>query len=199
MPLTSETAPVPREVMRERILVEAEAQLFKLGYRAMSVDALASGVGISKKTLYQHFESKEAIALAVVRRLNERLEAFVLALHEQAVDPVETLRQKTAFVVETLSALSGEWHGDLKRYLPEAWREIEQTKARQAVAFERLLERGIRLGTFRRDLNPKLATTMYMAALGALTDPDVLAKGEITVAEAFDTVLGVFLEGIQAP
>lgn len=68
---------------RERIL-KAAAHLFYLeGIRAVSVDAIAERAGVTKKTLYYHFDSKdEVIAAYLGQRDQPNLVAFARWLQE---------------------------------------------------------------------------------------------------------------------
>ena len=55
--------------MKERILVAADRLFYGQGIRAVGVDAVAAEAGISKRTLYNHFASKdELIAAYLVNR-----------------------------------------------------------------------------------------------------------------------------------
>jgi AcrR family transcriptional regulator len=56
--------------MREEAILDATNRLLgSKGYEAMSMDDIAAEVGIAKGSLYKHFESKEALAAAVMTRL----------------------------------------------------------------------------------------------------------------------------------
>ncbi|MCX7360805.1 MAG: helix-turn-helix domain containing protein [Alphaproteobacteria bacterium] len=56
--------------MPERILETADRLFYGQGLRAVGVDTIAAEIGISKRTLYNHFPSKDALIVAyLVRRL----------------------------------------------------------------------------------------------------------------------------------
>lgn len=57
------------ELREEAILDATNRLLGTKGYEAMSMDDIAAEVGIAKGSLYKHFESKEALAAAVMVRL----------------------------------------------------------------------------------------------------------------------------------
>jgi AcrR family transcriptional regulator len=55
-----------REARDESVLIAAYALMDEKGYEAMTMDELADRAGISKRTLYHHFPSKEAIAVRTI-------------------------------------------------------------------------------------------------------------------------------------
>lgn len=68
------------EVREEAILEATNRLLASRGYELMSMDDIAAEVGIAKGSLYRHFESKEALAAAVMVRLLERTHEALASL-----------------------------------------------------------------------------------------------------------------------
>jgi AcrR family transcriptional regulator len=54
--------------MQERILSTADRLFYSQGIRAIGVDTVAAEIGISKRTLYNHFPSKEELVIAYLTR-----------------------------------------------------------------------------------------------------------------------------------
>ncbi len=54
--------------MKERILETADLLFYQRGIRAVGVDTIAAEIGISKRTLYNHFPSKDELIAAYLRR-----------------------------------------------------------------------------------------------------------------------------------
>ena len=54
--------------MKERILETADRLFYLQGIRAVGVDTIAAEIGISKRTLYNHFPSKDALISAYLER-----------------------------------------------------------------------------------------------------------------------------------
>ena len=50
--------PHEKPTMKARILETADRLFYLRGIRAVGVDTIAAGIGISKRTLYNHFPSK---------------------------------------------------------------------------------------------------------------------------------------------
>src|SRR5258708_4779627 len=63
MPPTSE-----KPTMKERILETADRLFYLRGIRAVGVDTIAAEIGISKRTLYNHFPSKDELIGAYLAR-----------------------------------------------------------------------------------------------------------------------------------
>jgi len=57
-----------RRQTRQRILDAAYELFYRRGYSRVGVDAVAARAGITKRTLYNHFESKDALLAAVLDR-----------------------------------------------------------------------------------------------------------------------------------
>jgi AcrR family transcriptional regulator len=74
---------------RAAVLDAAEALFVEHGFHAVSVDDLGSSAGISGPGLYRHFASKDALLMAVLDRIWERLAPSVAAA--EAAPPTEAL------------------------------------------------------------------------------------------------------------
>jgi len=62
-------APLPPKIaMNDRILETADRLFYLQGIRAIGVDTIAAEIGISKRTLYNHFPSKDALISAYLER-----------------------------------------------------------------------------------------------------------------------------------
>src|SRR6202163_2178148 len=62
-------APLPEKpTMKERILETADRLFYLQGIRAVGVDTIAAEIGISKRTLYNHFPSKNELISAYLER-----------------------------------------------------------------------------------------------------------------------------------
>jgi AcrR family transcriptional regulator len=61
-------SPPPKQTMKERILETADKLFYLQGIRAIGVDTIAAEIGISKRTLYNHFPSKNALISAYLAR-----------------------------------------------------------------------------------------------------------------------------------
>ncbi len=98
------------DATRDKILDAANRLFYGKGIRAVSVDAVAEKAGITKKTLYYHFRSKDdLIAAYLAARDQPNLAAFAKWFEEadgSLADKVQAL-----FVNLARSARSPKWKG----------------------------------------------------------------------------------------
>src|SRR5207344_976340 len=83
----------PKQPMKERILDTAERLFYGQGIRAIGVDTIAAEVGISKRTLYNHFASKDALIAAYLSRRFTPLRASDLQPVEQILGAFDQLER----------------------------------------------------------------------------------------------------------
>lgn len=78
--------------MEDRILDATERLLARLGYQKTTMEDLAREAGISKRTVYFYFPSKEAVALASIDRVVARLCHRLLGIAAGPGSPESKLR-----------------------------------------------------------------------------------------------------------
>jgi AcrR family transcriptional regulator len=80
----------------ERILETADRLFYGQGIRAMGVDTLAAEIGISKRTLYNHFPSKDALIAAYLQRRVRLLPTTTRPAAQQILEDFERLERTLA-------------------------------------------------------------------------------------------------------
>jgi AcrR family transcriptional regulator len=92
---------------RQTLLAAARSLFTADGFRATGIEALLEHAGVAKMTLYHHFESKDALALAVVAQASEELLAALEAVADAAGDPAEALVAVVGFPAQPQVAGNG--------------------------------------------------------------------------------------------
>jgi AcrR family transcriptional regulator len=183
---------------RRRILEAAGARFFAHGFSRVRMDDLAEELGISKKTLYAHFPSKEALLQAVMRGMMREIAERVDDLTaDRTMDFVEKLRTLMTFIGSRLARISRPFAEDLRRHAPELWREIEEFRSRKILGnFNRLFQEGMDRGVFRSDIHPRVLIMTYYHAIQNLVTPEFFAQVPLSAQQIFDTILQIIFEGI---
>ena len=91
-----------KERRRQQILDSAKKLFARQGFRAVSIDDIGAGAGISGPAVYRHFDSKEALLAELLVGISKRLHAGmsgIVAAHGSA-QPREAMEDLLAFHVE---------------------------------------------------------------------------------------------------
>jgi AcrR family transcriptional regulator len=76
---------------RARILAAAYGQFYREGFARVSMDAIAAAAGVTKRTLYHHFESKDALLAAVLHQQSEHALALFRRMGTRAATQADLL------------------------------------------------------------------------------------------------------------
>jgi AcrR family transcriptional regulator len=82
--------------MKERILETADRLFYLQGIRGVGVDTIAAEIGISKRTLYNHFPSKDALISAYLSRRFHKAPASDKPAAEQILGTFDSLERRFA-------------------------------------------------------------------------------------------------------
>lgn len=185
------------EHTRQAILDLAYAKFAGYGFKKVSIDEIAAELGISKKTVYKVFSSKEEILREVVlAKMNSLLEMFekIQSMKEPSVDKIQAISE----VVGT--HINEQWQRiltEVRLNAPGLFREIDSIiQERLAVGWQKLFVDGQKGGWIRRDIDPVVFTTAYVGVIRELMKTDFLAKHAVTESEIPKQVFRMFTEGI---
>jgi AcrR family transcriptional regulator len=181
---------------RRRVLEAARAHFFKHGFRNVTMDDLAAELAVSKKTLYAHFPSKEALLAAVLRDKYERIRA---TLEEVGGGPSHDFSSDLQALLlglrKELDELQPPFLRDMRK-APEVFKHLEQRRARLIRNhFGRLFRQGQRDGHVRTDLPVKLMTETLLASVQAIMNPPKLAELGMAPRTAFAGLVNLLLQG----
>ena len=82
-----------KAAMQERILETADRLFYRQGIRVVGVDTVAAEIGISKRTLYNYFPSKDALIVAYLSRRLRPIEVSDGPPAEQILEDFDRLER----------------------------------------------------------------------------------------------------------
>jgi AcrR family transcriptional regulator len=183
--------------LRGRIVEQARELFLDHGYSKVSTSEIAEALGISKKTLYREFDSKEEVLRAVViPRLKEATLRLEEAINDRSLPFPDKLKAVLAVIGTQQQRVSPVLVRDVCIHAPEVWREIQEHKQARLKKFEKLLEEGVKLGFFRSDIPQEVIIRMHTAAVESLMTPQSLGELPCTAQEVYQGIITVLFEGI---
>ncbi len=181
-----------------RILQKAVEFFMKYGVKSVSMDDIARGLGISKKTLYVEAESKaDLLQQALVYHL-EYEKSFVNNARKEAADAVEEMVSISRFIINILRQHNPSLIFEVQKYYPDAWARIESFNKEFIGQFVlENLEAGISEGYYRGDLNAIVMQRLYIARMQVLVDLDLFPLDEFPRAELYEQFIAHHMRGIM--
>jgi AcrR family transcriptional regulator len=184
--------------VKERILSYAEQLFLQFGYSKVTMDEIAAGVGMSKKTLYKFFPGKEALVKEMITSMKCSIDDHIESVWtNEEMDFMDKLKSVMNFIGKQTTKLHGPLLEDLHKNIPEVWKEIHDFRKANAVKrFTTFINEGVERGVFREDIDKQLIVLFYLHAIQGMINPEALSQLPFTANQVFDAIIRIVFEGI---
>ena len=181
-----------------RIVACAKQSFFECGFSRVTMDEIAVNLGMSKKTLYKHFSSKDELLKTVMTNHCKGMDGRVQPIMENdRTDFIEKMMVMGPIIAENIALIPVHFLKDLERNAPETWSEYQEWRRNSIIdKFGRFLKEGIEKGIFRNDLNTEGIVTMYLTIIEGMFRSEVLANLPLTPAQVYIMIAKILTEGI---
>lgn len=191
--------PVMNEVsdVKKRILEQSLQLFIQYGIRSVSMDDLASEVGVSKKTIYHYYKDKnQLVEEAVIAILNKNF-CDCEETREIAKNAIEESFMLIQQSDEFFSMLNPLILYDLKKYHTKGYEKFLEYKDNQLYNMLKAnIEWGIKDGLFREDINVELITIFRLETIITAFLPDFQSKVHLSIKEIHKELFYLFMSGI---
>ena len=157
--------------LKEEILIRSEQLFMKVGIKSVTMDDVSRELGISKKTLYQHFENKDQLVDEVVKTHVERERTCTDEICEGAKDALEEMVRIGVFLASTIEDVSQSTLFDLQKYHFKTWKILMSKQDEHIInSIVRNMKKGIGEGHYRKDVNLEVIARIYAKATYMVVD-----------------------------
>ncbi len=167
------------------------------GYQRTTVDSIARLAGVSKKTLYEHFESKENIVAQVFRVAAQQAESSVphgMFEHRDAF--VSNIHQIVSIYASTLGRFGKGLRDEIAEKLPKVHQHFEEGRTSFLNTWiTRSIERGKDFGIVRFDTDVHLTSSAIQVVIDHVFEQD--APNEQTTKLLPELACSIIFYGIE--
>ena len=189
-----------KEDLKKRILEKASESFFNRGYSGVKTDELAAELGISKRTLYELFPSKNDLLMAslqgVIRKIENETSEIVEEITNSTMGFIEGIKKLMDAISESIQRFGKDLLEDLKKKAPEAWLEIERFRADAIKKNFKILHRiGVERGYVKKEINEEVFYLIYHYSITNILRSDIVARLPMTMKDVIEDIIDVLFTG----
>lgn len=191
---------------KNKILECSRELFFSNGYSKVTIDDIIKKIGVSKKTIYQHYNSKREIINDIVIKIETDMSADIdVMLRNPDLSFPEKLKNYLSAIALHISNISFEFTYDLQKYNYDIWKNWQEFKNNSVLKhFSILLEDGIKKGFIRNDLNIPVTVLTFISSIDHLFEqkklshlPEEFQKMIPSMpVEKFNAIISLIFNGI---
>ena len=183
--------------MKERILTAAEQLFWKYGVRSVTMEDIAKGLGISKKTIYQHFTDKEDILYQVIQ---EKINADMTEMNCMFTgvgNPIEELMMVLEMMRKNQHEVSPNLLIDIKRHYPQASALFRQHMDQHIMkSILENIQKGVSQGLYRSDINPSILARMRVEQIELAFNNEFFPISQYSMLDVQRELMHHFVRGM---
>jgi len=181
----------------EHIIIKVSSLFRRFGIKSVTMDDVANHLGISKKTLYELFISKEDLIRQVLMYdYNIKMHAF-LSIEEKKLNSIEELYEVYKLIKDIFRDYNPAMEYDVRKYYPSLFAHFREIK--RAGLYElsvKNLNKGKREGLYRKQLNVSILARLHVFRVENIPDSDLFSVEELTSFRMFHQLFMYHLNGI---
>lgn len=183
--------------MREKIIDTAIEEFTRNGLK-FTMNDVAKALGISKKTIYTVFESKQDVLMAIADRyardftdMRQEIEA------DTELDTLEKLEQLFCAIPTKYYNIGLSRIFELAQKYPKQYKYLMEAVSQGWALAEQYLEKGIREGKIRKNISKPVVMAMIRGTVICFLESDILYKNGLTYEQGKEEMVQIVMKGIR--
>lgn len=181
-------------VVKEHVVLAAAKAFAEKGVRTVTMDDIAAGLSISKRTLYELVHDKEDLLLDVMKLHREEVQEFMTEVASKADNVLEVLLKFYQRSAQDFQNTNRKFFEDIEKY-PKVRKYIEESRSEKLDAAMEFYQKGVEQGIFRKDVNYNIVRAMVCGQMDILIHSDLCKS--YSLAEIYETVVIMHMRGIS--
>ena len=182
---------------KERIQAKADELFMRYGIRSISMDDIAAGLAMSKKTLYQFFADKDELVDAVVDKELKKGQQDCLACMQQSNDAVDEIFITMENIAEQFRNMNPMVLYDLEKFHESSFRKFLKHKNEFLLdVIRKNIERGIREELFRPEINVDVLSKFRLESMMIAFNINVFPPRKYNLVEVTQEIIEHYLYGV---
>ena len=186
--------------MKSTIIKKATKLFLQLGFKSVTMDDLAVSLGISKKTLYIHFENKHQLVKEVASSIFEKVTCDIIKIKEGTSNPIEELHCVKMEAMKYLGSEKTSPNYQLQKYYPKIYEDLKAKEYQYlGKMVKNSLQNGIDSGLFRTEIDVEFVSRLYLNGMRGIRDIEIFPIEQFKIEDLFENYLDYHLRAIVTP
>lgn len=182
---------------KERIIQEARTLFLRLGIRSVSMDEIATHLGISKKTVYQHFQDKDELVDRVLQMQINNMQEETTETVRSASNAIEEIFNTMDMMVKHSRNMNPMVLFDLQKYHLSSFQKFHAYKNDFLLnIISNNLKKGVEEGLYRSDIKIEILSKFRLETLMIGFNMDAFPADKYNVTEVSLVIIENFLYGL---
>jgi AcrR family transcriptional regulator len=185
---------------RERIQLKATELFMRYGIRSISMDDIATQLGMSKKTIYQFFSDKDDLVDAIMDADIQDTQGRCDNCLKASRDAVEEIVLTMEMILEQFRKTNPIVVHDLMKFHPRAFLKLTAHKNQYLLDIIRdNLVRGIEEGVYRAEINVDILSRFRLESMMLAFNLDLFPPEKYNLADVTLQIIEHYLFGLATP
>lgn len=181
---------------QNKIVELTEEKFFRDGFYKTTMDEVASELGMSKKTIYKFFPSKDDLVKAIANHFMEGVKSKVVPALNSDKNAIEKLAELNKILAKISEKVSTKRMDEIKTYFPSLWNEIDNFRTKMMFAnITKVIDQGKAEGLFVDYPTPIIMNTL-VSSIRATVNPEFILNNNFSISEAALFVFKIVIGGI---
>ncbi|MDF1559485.1 MAG: helix-turn-helix domain containing protein [Bacteroidales bacterium] len=180
-------------------IITGAAELFRqFGIRAVTMDMIASHLGMSKRTIYERFRDKDELLFAVMDSMIGKRREKTDTILDSSPDVISAIFAMIRTGTDHAAMMNPLIGSDLRKYHSKVLRRLkEKCENPDHEASMKILEAGVRQSVFRDNLNLEILSRAFSAIVSMIIDENLFPPEKFLQRDLIRNIILNFLRGIS--
>ena len=149
------------DTTKTRLIAHAATLFANNGCKAITMDDISNSMGISKRTIYEHFKDKEALLEACLHYFFEQGKMDIKQILQSSDNIIAAIFKLLENTSKLFFQMKFNFFNEVQKYYPDTHTNtIKVYKQLHLDNTEKLLQKGIADGIVSKDLNPTIISVL---------------------------------------
>src|SRR5690242_8793873 len=186
--------------LKDRIKEKADELYRRYGVKSVTMDEIASQLGVSKKTIYQSYKDKNELVDAVIEDMLEYNKVCCNTSRQKAGNAIQEIYLGMETLQEMLDNMNPSILYDIERGHPQTFNKFKEFKYNFLLELMRSnIEKGKQEGLYREDINTEFISKVRIEMIMLAFNEEIFPKHKYSLVYIQQQLLEYFLYALVTP